>query len=145
MWKTARLVEITILIEFYGEKLSRVERSPFYQSYSGRANFSYISLQNLTNRLHEKQKVGMGRRKDDLPRRGNFSPYKHFGLASRSTRLRQDDLSMRSQLLTRAKESTFFAYELTRDNFSPYKRDLGKHFRFVWCKTSLEKLQTYKQ
>ena len=48
-----------------------------------------------------------------------------------STRLRQDDLSMRSQLLTRAKESTFFAYELTRDNFSPYKRDLSKHFRFV--------------
>lgn len=83
MWKTARLVKITILIEFYGEKLSRVEGSPFYQSHSGRANFSYISLQNLTNRSHEKQKVGLGPQKDDLPRRANFSPYKHFGLAGR--------------------------------------------------------------
>ena len=42
----------------YGEKLSRVEGSTAYPSYPGRANFSYISLQNLANRLHEKQKVG---------------------------------------------------------------------------------------
>ena len=42
----------------YGEKLSRVEGSFAYPSYPGRANFSYISLQNLANRLHEKQKVG---------------------------------------------------------------------------------------
>ena len=42
----------------YGEKLSRVEGSLAYPSYPGRANFSYISLQNLVNRLHEKQKVG---------------------------------------------------------------------------------------
>ena len=28
----------------YGEKLSRVEGSPAYPSYPGRANFSYISL-----------------------------------------------------------------------------------------------------
>ena len=41
-----------------GEKLSRVEGSLAYPSYPGRANFSYISLQNLANRLHEKQKVG---------------------------------------------------------------------------------------
>ena len=46
----------------YGEKLSRVEGSPAYQSYPGRANFSYISLQNLANRLYEKQKVGSARR-----------------------------------------------------------------------------------
>ena len=46
----------------YGEKLSRVEGSPAYPSYPGRANFSYISLQNLANRLHEKQKVGSARR-----------------------------------------------------------------------------------
>ena len=31
-------------------------------SYPGRANFSSISLQNLVNRLHEKQKVGSDRR-----------------------------------------------------------------------------------
>ena len=37
----------------YGEKLSRVK---------GQANFSYISLQNLANRLHEKQKIGSARR-----------------------------------------------------------------------------------
>ena len=42
----------------YGDKLSRVEGSLAYSSYPGRANFSYISLQNLANRLHEKQKVG---------------------------------------------------------------------------------------
>ena len=39
-----------------------VEGSPAYPSYPGRANFSYISLQNLANRLHEKQKVGSARR-----------------------------------------------------------------------------------
>ena len=46
----------------HGEKLSRVEGSPAYLSYPGRANFSYISLQNLANRSHEKQKVGSARR-----------------------------------------------------------------------------------
>ena len=46
----------------YGQKLSRVEGSPTYPSYPGRANFSYISLQNLASRLHEKQKVGWARR-----------------------------------------------------------------------------------
>ena len=45
----------------YKEKLSRVEGSPAYPSYPGLANFSYISLQNLANRLHEKQKVCDGR------------------------------------------------------------------------------------
>ena len=46
----------------YEEKLSRVEGSPAYPSYPWRATFSYISLQNLANRLHEKQKVGSARR-----------------------------------------------------------------------------------
>ena len=45
----------------YGEKLSRVEGSPANPSYAGRANFSYISLQNLANRLYEKQKVSSAR------------------------------------------------------------------------------------
>ena len=35
----------------YGEKLSWVEVSPAYPSYPGRV-FSYISLQNVANRLH---------------------------------------------------------------------------------------------
>ena len=34
----------------YGEKLSRVEGSPAFPSYPGRANFSYISLQRGVNR-----------------------------------------------------------------------------------------------
>ena len=64
-----------------------VEGSLAYPSYHGRAIFSYISLQNLANRLHEKQKVGSAGRvtrlagspffngRDPLSR-ANFSPYK---------------------------------------------------------------------
>ena len=44
------------------KKLSRVKGSPAYPSYRWRTNFSYISLQKLTNPLHEKQKVGSARR-----------------------------------------------------------------------------------
>ena len=54
--------EVQLRPRLYGEKLSRVEGSPAYPSYPGRANFSYIFLQNLANRLHEKQKVGSARR-----------------------------------------------------------------------------------
>ena len=39
------------------EKCS-VPRSLCYQSYPGQASYSYTSLQNVVNRLHEKQKVG---------------------------------------------------------------------------------------
>ena len=56
LWKA------TLRPRLYGEKLSRVEGSPAYPSYPGRANFSYISLQNLAKRLHEKKKVGSARR-----------------------------------------------------------------------------------
>ena len=50
-------------LHLYGEKLYRAEGSPLYSSYPGRANFSYISLQNLANRLiHEKQKLDLARR-----------------------------------------------------------------------------------
>ena len=52
--------ETVLRPRLYGEKLSRVEGSPAYPSYPGRANFSYISLQNLVNRLNEKQKVSLG-------------------------------------------------------------------------------------
>ena len=42
--------------------LSRIEGSLAYPSFLRRAIFSYISLQNLVNRLHEKQKLGSVRR-----------------------------------------------------------------------------------
>ena len=53
------------------------------------SHFSYISLQNFTNHLHEKQKVGSGH----PPSRANFSPYKHFGSPSRvnSVKARQSE------------------------------------------------------
>ena len=91
----------------YGEKLSRVEGSPAYPSYPGRANFSYISLQNLANRLHEKQKVGSARRVTRLAGLpfcdGRVTllagpTFLHINTLARlagSTRLRRDDQSMR--------------------------------------------------
>ena len=41
--------------------MSWAEGSPVYPSYPGRANFSYILLQNVAKRLHENQKVGLAR------------------------------------------------------------------------------------
>ena len=132
----------------YGEKLSWVKRSPFYPSYPGRTNFSDISLQNLTNRLHEKQKVGSARRVTRLGGSPSFDgrvtflagpTFLHINTLARpavSTRSRRDDQSMRGHLLTRAKGSTFFSYKLLlkltrlggdpliRHNVSPYKRSL---------------------
>ena len=52
---------LKVLGPVYMEKLSQVEGSVAYPSYSGRANFSHISLKNLVNRLHDKQKVGLAR------------------------------------------------------------------------------------
>ena len=107
----------------YREKLSRVKGSPPDPSYPGRANFSYISLQNLTNRLHEKQKVGSARRVTRLAGSPSFDgrvtlpagpTFLHINTLARSagsTRSRRDDQSMRGQLLTRAKGSTFFPYK----------------------------------
>jgi len=110
----------------YGEKLSRVEGSPAYPSYPGRGNISYISLQNLANRLHEKQKVGSARRVTRLA----GSPFcdggvtllagptfLHINTLARlagSTPSRRDNQSMRElccPLLVRAKGSTFFSYK----------------------------------
>ena len=58
-WVGVRVCHLLLLLlsNYAPFKLSRVEGSPAYPSYPGRANFSYISLQNLANRLHEKQKV----------------------------------------------------------------------------------------
>ena len=46
-----------------GHEKQRTSRSLSYPSYPGRANFSYlISLQNMANRLHHKQTVGLAGR-----------------------------------------------------------------------------------
>ena len=90
-----------------GEKLSRIEGLRAYPSYPGRANFSYISLQNLANRLHEKQKVGSARRVTRLAGLpfcdGRVTllagpTFLHINTLARlagSTRIRRDDQSMR--------------------------------------------------
>ena len=107
----------------YGEKLSRVEGSLAYPSYPGRANFSYISLQNLANRLHEKQKVGSAGRvtrlagspfydgRVTLLAGANFSPYKQFGSPSRVNFVEARQSEHARALLARAKGSTFFSYK----------------------------------
>ena len=56
------LISYSVRPRLYGEKLSPVKGSPSHPRCPGRANFSYISLQNLRNRLYEKQKVGSARR-----------------------------------------------------------------------------------
>ena len=50
------------ITQWSGLLLSRIEGSLAYPSFLRRAIFSYISLQNLANRLHEKQKLGSVRR-----------------------------------------------------------------------------------
>ena len=96
-----------IRLRLYGEKLSRIEGSPAYPSYPGRANFSYISLQNLANRLHEKQKVGSARRVTRLAElpfcdvrvtllaEPTFLHINTLARLAGSTRSRKDDQSMR--------------------------------------------------
>ena len=117
---------LSIRPRLYEEKLSRVEGSPAYPGYPGRVNFSYISLQNLASRLHEKQKVGSARRVTRLA----GSPFcdgrvtllagptfLHINTLARlagSTPSRRDNQSMRElccQLLARAEGSTFFSYK----------------------------------
>ena len=51
---------MTFLRDF-GNFTYEEEESTAYPSYPGRANFSYISLQNVVNRLHDKQIVGSAR------------------------------------------------------------------------------------
>ena len=105
----------------YGEKLSRVKGLPSYPSYLGRVNFSYISIPNVTNRLHEKQIVGSARRVTRLAGSPSFDgrvtllaglTFLHRNSLARpagSTRSRRDDQSMRGELLTRAKGLPFFS------------------------------------
>ena len=47
-------------------KVVQVEGSPAYPNYPERADISHISLQNLANRLYEKQKVGSVRKATHL-------------------------------------------------------------------------------
>ena len=49
--------------------MSRLEGSAAYPSYPERANFSYTFLQNMANRLHDKQKDGSSRRVNPPPGR----------------------------------------------------------------------------
>ena len=91
----------------YGENLS----TRAYPSYPGRANFSYISLQNVAKHLHEKQEVGSARRK-------SAKPGQHFsGILARLPRSRRDNKRMgepRWPVLRKA--TAFFKYQrpLTR-------------------------------
>ena len=68
------------------EKSYRIEGSPSYPSYLGRDNFSYVSLLNLGNRLHDKQNFFSAGGVTHLAGppvfhglRTQFPPYKHFG------------------------------------------------------------------
>ena len=61
-WGPSPPCKQAVRLHLYGNKLYRAEWSPFYSSYPGRTNFFYISLQNLANRVHEKQKLGLARR-----------------------------------------------------------------------------------
>ena len=119
----------------YGEKLSRVEGSLAYPSYPGRANFSYISLQNLANRLHEKQKVGSAGRVTLLAG-PTFLHINTLARPAESTPSRRENHSMRERCWLGQRGQLFshinarwswLGWEgdpLCRDNFSPYKRGL---------------------
>ena len=61
-WGPSPPCEQALRLHLYGEKLYRAQGSPFHSGYPERANFFYISLQNLASRLHEKQKLGLVRR-----------------------------------------------------------------------------------
>ena len=47
-------------LDYTEKSVSRVEGSLAYASYPGPDNFSYISLKNLANSLHEKKKGWLG-------------------------------------------------------------------------------------
>ena len=99
-----------------GEKLSRVDRSLAYTRYPGRANVSYISLQNLANRLHEKQKVGSAGRVTRLAESPFFDgrvtllagPTFLHRLAYVSVKARQSEHAR--ALLARSKGSTLLSH-----------------------------------
>lgn len=108
----------------YGKKLSRVKGSPSYLTSPGRANFSNISLQNFTNRLHWKQKVGPARKVTRLAGSPTFDGRVFFlagptflhinswGTPSRVNSVKARQVrGVRGQLLTLARGSTFFLHK----------------------------------
>ena len=56
LWKTFNNKRKKWSLDYTEKSVSRVEESLAYSSYPGQDNFSYISLQNLANSSHEKQK-----------------------------------------------------------------------------------------
>ena len=58
LWKTFNNKRKKWSLDYTEKSVSRVEGSLAYSSYPGQDNFSYISLQNLANSSHEKQKDG---------------------------------------------------------------------------------------
>ena len=52
---------------------SRVEGSPAFSRYPGRANFAYISLENSSNRFYEKHRLGSAGTKRDTRLAGPLS------------------------------------------------------------------------
>ena len=141
--------ETLLRFRLYGENLYRVEGSLASPSYPGQANFSYIFLQNLANRLHEKQKVGSARRVTCLAGSPFFDgrvtllagpTFLHINTLARlagSTPSRRDNQSMcercwlgkRGQLFSHINARwSWLGWEgdpLFRDNFSPYKQGLN--------------------
>ena len=110
--------QISLRPRFYMEKnCPRKKGSPSYLSYLGRAKFSFIFLQNLTNHLHERQKVGSARRvtrlrwQGPVPAELTFLHINTLACPAGSTRSRRDGKSMRGQLLIRAKGSNSFSYK----------------------------------
>ena len=96
------------------------------QGILGKPTFHYISLQNLANRLHEKQKVGLARRVTHLARspffdsrvtllaRPNILHVNTLAHPGGSTWSRQENQSMCKhccQLLAQAKGLTPFSYK----------------------------------
>ena len=60
--ETGKYFEWIISIVYMEKNQSQVDGSLAYPSYRGWANFPYISLKDLANRLQEKQKVCWARR-----------------------------------------------------------------------------------
>ena len=123
-WKRLRLF---ILSRFLWGPVSMEKSCPqkkgshSHPSYLGRPKFSFIFLQNLTNHLHERQKVGSVRRVTSLAGSPSFDgrvplraelTFLHINILARpagSTRSKRDGKSMRGQLLIRAKGSNSFS------------------------------------
>ena len=58
LWKTFNNKRKKWSLDYTEKSVSRVEGSLAYSSSPGQDNFSYISLQNVANSSHEKQKDG---------------------------------------------------------------------------------------